>query len=177
MLQLSRAHGIRGSFELALVFLGWSHSRSSLLPRPSRLRLFLRLRLRQSRLASLRHCRARHRRWTSSTRSLAVQRRILATDRPPFEDTPDPPSLVSDSTYFGSIDDIKINEDLEPEQQQQLRELCREFEDIFVRPTQILPQTDLAFHYINTGSARPIKRPPRRCTPDENCRSKLQERQ
>ncbi|MEM7560671.1 MAG: hypothetical protein AAF394_16230, partial [Planctomycetota bacterium] len=61
----------------------------------------------------------------------AEQRRILATDQPAFEDVPVRPSMVSDSAYFGSLENIKINPELQPEQQRQLRSLCREFQDIF----------------------------------------------
>ena len=96
------------------------------------------------------------------------QRQLLAEDFPLYEQTPDPPSTVPpDSIYYGSIDDIKICPDLAEEQRRELKDLCYEFEDIFIKPSRILPQTDLVFHYIDTRNARPIKRPPRRYTPAE----------
>ena len=98
----------------------------------------------------------------------AVQRELVAADFPAYEQTPDPPTTVtSDSFYYGSIDDIQICPDLTDDQQSELKDLCREYQDIFIRPSRVLPQTDLVYHYIDTGTARPIKRPPRRYTPEE----------
>ena len=99
----------------------------------------------------------------------AEQRELVAADFPAYEQTPDRPSTVSsDSFYYGNIDDIQICPDLTAEQQRELKDLCREYQDVFVRPSRILPQTDLVYHYIDTGTARPIKRPPRRYTPEEH---------
>ena len=56
-----------------------------------------------------------------------------------------------------------LSDELIAEQKQQLSQLLNEFQDIFVDPDGKLGQTDLAYHRIETGDAKPIKIPPRKC--------------
>ena len=56
-----------------------------------------------------------------------------------------------------------LSDELTAEQKQQFSQLIHEFQDIFVGPDGKLGQTDLAYHKIETGDAKPIKIPPRKC--------------
>lgn len=53
------------------------------------------------------------------------------------------------------------------ENKQKLIELLVEYQDIFVGPDGMLGQTDVVKHKINTGSAKPVKTPPRRISPKQ----------
>ena len=56
-----------------------------------------------------------------------------------------------------------LSDDFTAEQKQQFSQLLNEFQDIFVGPDGKLGQTDLAYHRIETGDAKPIKLTPRKC--------------
>ena len=56
-----------------------------------------------------------------------------------------------------------LSDELKAKQKQQFSQLLYEFQDIFVGPDGTLGQTDFAYHRIETGDAKPIKIPPRKC--------------
>ena len=55
-----------------------------------------------------------------------------------------------------------IETTLMPEEEQQLRDLVRKYRDIFAVKGEALGRTDVVRHEIDTGTARPIRMPPRR---------------
>ncbi|CAG2243547.1 unnamed protein product [Mytilus edulis] len=61
----------------------------------------------------------------------------------------------------------KCSSSLTLENKQKLIELLVEYQDIFVGPDGMLGQTDVVKHKINTGSAKPVKTPPRRISPKQ----------
>ena len=79
------------------------------------------------------------------------------------------PCTPKDSGDCGTLPDhLKplvdhLSDELTAEQKQQFSQLLNEFQDIFVGPDGKLGQTDLAYHRIETGDAKPIKIPPRKC--------------
>lgn len=92
------------------------------------------------------------------------QREQLAADYPAYDQVPDRPSQTLDSFYLRDLADVDICPDSSAYRQQQLRNLCADFQDILIRPSRILLPTDLVYHSSNTGKSRPVKRPPRRLT-------------
>ena len=99
-----------------------------------------------------------------------VQRQTVTKDIPRYEVPLEPVPVMSPEDhdfYFGSLDDIAICPDLEPAQQDELRDLCSEFSDIFLRPSMKLPQMTGVEHHIDTGNARPIRRPLRKYSKEE----------
>ena len=98
------------------------------------------------------------------------QQELLSHDFPEEEMTPENPSSLKpddSSWYFGDLKDIQIDDSLSEDRQAQIRKLCDEYSDIFIRPSKELPRTDRATHYIDTGDARPIKKRLRKYTPEE----------
>lgn len=107
------------------------------------------------------------------SRFLCDQREQLASDCPAYEEIPDRPSQTSNSFYFGDLADVDICSELSADRQQQLRNLCADYQDIFIRPSKILIQTNVVYHCINTSNVRPVRRPPRRLTPQEHYLERL----
>ena len=59
----------------------------------------------------------------------------------------------------------KSSSDLTFENKEKLKDLLIEFQDVFVGPDGNLGQTGIVKHKINTGTAKPVKVPPRRVPP------------
>ena len=57
----------------------------------------------------------------------------------------------------------ELSPELSSEEKQQFTDLISEYQDIFMGPDKKLGQTDLAYHKIEVGNAKPIKIPPRKC--------------
>ncbi len=52
--------------------------------------------------------------------------------------------------------------DLDGQEMLELKQLLHDFQDVFMKPGEVLPGTDLVYHEINTGDHPPIRQPPRR---------------